>query len=364
MKILLLPPSRTSPAARFRLLQFARPLRERGHEVEIRVIHPERNWQSGLPYPALRWAHHRAATAVRLVRAFAALRDAARFDVIWVNRDLLPELRIQWLESWLIRRNPRVIFDFDDAIFLGPRDAKLRRILPEFAAVTAGNETLARYARALNTRVAVLPTVVDTDYYQPAVQREPGVLRIGWTGSAPTLREHLPLIRPAICRLAEEHKFEFVIICDQPPYDDWPGVKTRFIRWNPETEAEDLRKIDLGVMPLPAGAFAAAKCGTKALLYMAAGIPAVVSPVGVNSEIVVPGETGIHCADDGQWQSALATLLGDAGLRRRLGAAGRERVERLYSKRSIMPKLLLLLHQVACRERGRSTQPVLSPRAS
>jgi glycosyltransferase involved in cell wall biosynthesis len=284
--------------------------------------------------------------------------------VIWVNRDLLPELRIQWLESWLIRRNPRVIFDFDDAIFLGPRDAKLRRILPEFAAVTAGNETLARYARALNQRVVVLPTVVDTDYYRPAVQREPGVPRIGWTGSAPTLREHLPLIRPAICRLAEEHKFEFVIICDQPPDGDWPGVKVRFILWNPKTEAADLAKIDIGVMPLPAGAFEAAKCGAKALLYMAAGIPAVVSPVGVSSEIVVPGETGFHCADDGQWRSALRALLFDAGLRHRLGTAGRERVSRLYSKRSILPKLLILLDQVARGECGRSAQPVLSPRTS
>jgi glycosyltransferase involved in cell wall biosynthesis len=364
MKILLLPPSLTSPAARFRLLQFAMPLRELGHEVEVRVIHPGRYWRSGLPRTALRWAHHRAVTAMRLVNAFAVLRDAGRFDVIWVNRDLLPELRILWLESWLMRRNPRVIFDFDDAIFLGPRDAKLRHILPHFAAVTAGNETLARFAQPLNANVAVFPTVVDTDYYRPAGQREPGALRIGWTGSAATLREHLPLIQPAICRLAEGHEFEFVIICDQPLDVDWPGVKTRFVRWNPETEAEDLRKIDLGVMPLPAGAFAAAKCGTKALLYMAAGIPAVVSPVGVNSEIVVPGETGFHCADDGEWRSALAALLGDAGLRHRLGNAGRERVERLYSKRSIMPKLLSLLDQVAHGERRLATEAVLSAGAS
>jgi glycosyltransferase involved in cell wall biosynthesis len=277
----------------------------------------------------------------------AALRDAERFDVIFLNRDLIPEMRVRWLEPWLARRNPAVIFDFDDAIYLGSRDAKLRQILPCFAAVTAGNETLGAYAREWNSRVRVLPTVVDTGYYQPPEQRQPGPLRIGWTGSAAPLRDYLPLVETPIRSLASRRDFEFVVISSQPPHFAWPGVKLRFIRWNPATEAEDLQQIDIGLMPLRDGPFEAAKCGTKAILHMAAGVPAVVSPAGVNRDIVVHGETGFHCRTEAEWYKALETLLQDPALRQRMGRAGRDRAVHLYSQQRALPKLLALFDEVA-----------------
>ncbi len=351
MNILFLPPSRTSPSARYRILQFAGPLRDLGHQVTVRVIRPERGWQSALRPRLPRLLHHRAATLVRLTYAVTALRDAGTFDVVLINRDLIPELRVRCLEPWLALRNHRIVFDFDDAIYLGSRGAKLRRILPYFAAVTAGNETLASYARQWHGDVRVLPTVVNTDYYKPVRQRRPGPLRIGWTGSAMPLRDYLPLVEAPLRSLAGRHDFEFVVISDREPGFTWPEIKLRFIPWNPATEAEDLQQIDIGLMPLRDGPFEAAKCGTKAILYMAAGLPAIVSPVGVNADIVVHCQTGFHCQTSAEWYAAIENLLLNGALRRRMGEAGRDRAVRLYSQKRALPMLLKLLSEVAAHKR-------------
>jgi glycosyltransferase involved in cell wall biosynthesis len=65
---------------------------------------------------------------------------------------------------------------------------------------------------------------------------------------------------------------------------------------------------------------------------MAAGLPVVASRVGGIPELVVDGETGL-LVDPGRpdrLAAALARLLEDAALRRRLGAAGRARVEERF----------------------------------
>jgi glycosyltransferase involved in cell wall biosynthesis len=66
---------------------------------------------------------------------------------------------------------------------------------------------------------------------------------------------------------------------------------------------------------------------------MAAGLPVVASAVGGIPELVVDGETGLtfRAGDADALAAALARLLDDPALRRRLGAAGRARLERVYS---------------------------------
>ena len=357
MKLLFVPASYTSPSARFRVLQFVEPLRRLGHDVTVRVIRPERTWQSPLRNRILHRLHGRAATAVRLVTAGAAFHDAEDFDVIFINRDLLPETRIGFLEPLLCRANPRVIFDLDDAIFLGSRESKLRRILPYVAAVTAGNEHLANFARGLHPDVTILPTVVDTDYFRPCSSRPAGPLRVGWTGSREPMKDYLPMVREAICDLANRHPMEFVVICDKEPAFSWPNITVRYIPWHAATEVEDLWNIDVGLMPLPDGDFERCKCGTKAILYMAAGIPAVVSPVGVNREIVTHGETGFHCSTRRDWYSSLEALVCDLNLRRRMGAAGRRRAVAGYSRARLLPVLTDLFRRVSSRP-ARARRPM------
>ena len=70
----------------------------------------------------------------------------------------------------------------------------------------------------------------------------------------------------------------------------------------------------------------------KALLYMASGSAAVCSAVGHNLEVIQSGANGLLAANEDEWVRALSLLVGDRGLRERLGAAGRTTVEQRFSR--------------------------------
>ena len=123
---------------------------------------------------------------------------------------------------------------------------------------------------------------------------------------------------PVLARLeAEGLDFEFRVISNQPP--DLPLRSAGVLPWRKETEIADLLGFHVGLMPLEDDPWAKGKCAFKALQYMALGIPALVSPVGMNTEVVQHGHNGYVCATPAEWEASLRQLLADAGLRQRLG---------------------------------------------
>ena len=178
--------------------------------------------------------------------------------------------------------------------------------------VMAGNRYLADYATRLSDAVTVIPTTIDTKLYRPELHR-PRVgasVTIGWTGSHSTLR-HLERLVPALSELARTHPFRLVVVGAEAP--DVPGAEVVSRHWTAETEVEDLSDIDIGLMPLSDEPWTRGKCGLKVLQYMGLGIPAVVSPVGVNTEIVAHGENGLVANRDAAWVDHLKTLMNDSG---------------------------------------------------
>ena len=100
-------------------------------------------------------------------------------------------------------------------------------------------------------------------------------------------------------------------------------------------------------MPLPETPWARGKCGYKLIQYMACGLPVVASPVGVNRRIVEHGVNGFLAETEDEWRKAIETLLHDPDLRRRMGLAGRAKVEREYSLEVWGPRVAKLLREVA-----------------
>ena len=92
---------------------------------------------------------------------------------------------------------------------------------------------------------------------------------------------------------------------------------------------------------------------------MAAGLPVVASNVGGVGELVVDGETGLLVppADPGRLADALRRVLGDAALRRRLGAAGRARARERFDLRALQDAHL----ELYARELARCRVPVRIP---
>lgn len=214
----------------------------------------------------------------------------------------------------LARKHPLVL-DVDDAVYLTPARAQLLSLCARAAAVVCGNTTLLQELRPFSSRCHVIPTVVDVGRY--AVASCEGQ-RLGWVGSSMS-------VDVTLSPWLEEHNLEVVAMLDRPV------AGARFLPWSPAAETRMGEHFDIGLMPLEDDPYQAAKCGAKLLQYMAAGLPVVATPLGVNQEIVVDEVTGFHARTPQEWREAIARLRGDLALRRAMGAAGRQRVQEHYS---------------------------------
>ncbi len=344
-----------APGQRFRIEQWAPLLRDEGVDVIFRPFLSSRGMD--VLYRRGHVVAKIEATAAGYARrAVAALREEP-YDVAYVYREAAL-LAPPGLERLLTRRRP-FVFDFDDAIYLpAASDAnswtarfrsrgKTAELCRAARHVTVGNETLAAFARPLTKGVTIVPSTIDTGVYtvaDPVADPVPNAVPVvGWTGS-PTTVPHLATVLPALARLRERVPFTLRVIGGEVAA---PGLDVQARTWREETEVEDLRGIDVGLMPLPDDEWSRGKCGMKALQYMALGIPPVVSPIGANATIVRDGVNGLHARSTEEWMAAVARLLADAGLRRRLGCAARRTVEGGYSARVQAPRMAAVLREAA-----------------
>jgi len=239
----------------------------------------------------------------------------------------------------LRRAARRIVYDLDDAVMFHAHRVGLFsrwRTNRRFEATTraldhvvAGNEYLAEMFRQRGREVTVLPTCVDPDRYRVKEHAgSTGPVSLVWIGSnstLPYLAEQMPAIRDA----AQGTPLKLITIGDRT-IDD-PGLPLEHVKWSLEAEAEWLARGDVGIAPTPDDRWTRGKCGFKLIQYMAAGLPVIASPVGANAEIVRVDETGLLATTPREWTDAIVKLAGDAELRRRMGGAGRKRVEREYS---------------------------------
>lgn len=328
-----------SPSQRFRFEQYLPFLSEHGYEFDFSYLldaEADRTFYRPGHLPG------KLAIVTRSVaRRLRETRAVRRYDLAFVQREAFM-LGTAYFERAIGARVP-LIFDFDDAIWMQVvseanrrlaflKDAsKTASIIRASALVFAGNEFLAAYARQHNPRVAIVPTTIDTQQYRRVdLPRPEGAVCIGWSGSFSTI-EHFRTAIPALRRVRDAYgsRVTFKIIGDGSYHST--ELDTHGEPWRAATEVQDLSAIDVGIMPLPDTEWARGKCGLKGLQYMALGIPTLMSPVGVNQEIIQPGVNGYLPATEDEWVRDLSRLVEDAALRARIGAAGRETVERRYS---------------------------------
>jgi glycosyltransferase involved in cell wall biosynthesis len=356
MRVLAVVPSTydTSPGQRFRIEQWEPILREGG--VDIAYAPFETAELRAVLYQGGQVLKKVSAVTKNMRRRRDEFADLSGYDLIYIFREAAL-LGPPWFERKIARSGVPVVFDFDDAVFVSYKSpsngylsylkfpGKTAEICKLAAHVMAGNDYLADYARQYNEKVSIIPTTIDTDKYRLVERRDgPEILTIGWSGSFSTI-QHLDTIRDVLQELAKTEKFHLRVI-GTPSYD-LPGVDVEAIQWRSETEIEDLAKIDIGLMPLPDENWTRGKCALKALQYMALGIPATCSPVGVNSTIIKDGENGFLADGKAAWVDKIKLLLHSAETRRRVGAAGRRTVEDGYSAKAIAPRVLEIFRGTA-----------------
>jgi len=274
------------------------------------------------------------------------------YDVIYIQRILLPEKVFKLLKIL----SKRVMFDFDDAIYMVDVDPskdyfskkdkfqnRFRYIVKSSDCVVVSNERLKQAAYQLNSNITILPTAVDTQRLIPASnQHDNGKVIVGWIGS-PQATRYLSILKEVFESLGKKYPSLKMKLVGAVPLE-WQNVDTHIKNWSLEEEVSDLQSFQIGIMPLYDDEWAKAKAGYKLLQYMAVGIPCVASPVGVNKDIIQDGINGFLAKTTEDWVEKLSTLIEDKDFRLRAGEAGRKRAEQEYSCEANLPALLKILN--------------------
>ncbi len=275
-----------------------------------------------------------------LSRRFFSVLAAGGYDVVYLYRDAF--FFGTFFEKWLRKKGVKIIYDFDDAIWLMDKNEnqgifnqlknprKTAKICTLADLVIVGNEYLAGYAGKYNRNVKIIPSTIDFSEYLQDTRQDKGKVCIGWTGSFSTIK-HFETILPSLALIKEKYgdNIYFKLIGD--PHYLHEGLGIHGVPWNPSTEAEDLSELDIGIMPLPDNEWTKGKCGMKGLQYMALGIATIMSPVGVNKDIIKDGVNGFLAASHEEWVEKISLLIEDADLRKKIGKAGRETVKKDFS---------------------------------
>ena len=331
-----------SPSQRFRFEQYLDVLEQNGFYAKISYLISDRvdkAFYSNSNY-TIKFLVLVKSTIIRIHDLFRA----RHFDYIFIQREAFM-LGTSFFEKLFSLYPAKLIFDFDDSIWLPDVDggnknltwlkkpAKTKQIIRYADLIVAGNRYLADYAVNFNKNVVEVPTTIDTDLYFPKPKKNNGIVCIGWSGSFSTIK-HFELVLPVLIQLKSlyNQKVNFKLIGDSDYCHDLIEIDSQ--NWKFDTEVSDLQKIDIGLMPLPDDQWSEGKCGLKGLQYMALEIPTIMSPVGVNTEIIQEGVNGFLASTEEEWFDKISRLIESPELRKELGQRGRQTVIDRYSKQS------------------------------
>src|SRR3954452_7316433 len=272
-----------------------------------------------------------AAKAVELLRAYwrrlGSLRVLDDYDAVLVYREAAligPEL----IERWAAHKGKAIIYHFDDPLYVPYRSlwsgwgsylkffGKVKRILELSSAAVVHSRHPRDYAERYNRNVCQVPSIVDADVYryEPRPQGRDGVC-VGWSGS-PTTVGNLAVIAEPLRVVARRADVSVEVIgATDPPLADVPMTVRP---WRADTEVADLRRLDIGLLPVPLSEWNKRKFYMKLVQYMALGIPAVCTPLGSNPDVVEHGKTGFLADTPADWQRYIELLVEHRELRARM----------------------------------------------
>ncbi|HEX2834613.1 MAG TPA: glycosyltransferase family 4 protein [Thermoanaerobaculia bacterium] len=341
-------------ATRHRVSQYIPLLAEEAVDVDL---HP---FLSNSAFAGLYKRQHIVQTSLGILAGVGRrIIDATRlrsYDLVFVQREAA--LVGPPLFEWLVHRKLPMVLDLDDSTYVERRSevygalakvlkfhGKTSRMIPWADHAVCGNPTIARYMAERNIEATVLPTIVDVSAFTPrdaAVHNEP--LVIGWLGTHSTY-SYLRMIIPALRRVSLTHRFRLRIV-GAGKSEMIDGLDVEFLPWSLDREVPDIQSFDIGIYPIVADEWGSGKSGFKSIQYLSCGLPFVASPVGVVSEIGIPGETHLQATTEDEWVHALERLLTDAALRRRMGVAGRQYAVEHYSTRASARTLAQIFRKV------------------
>ena len=343
-----------APGQRLKYEQYFSDWEKNGFTVEVRSFMTE-NYQKTL-YKKGGLVKKTAGIVSGYFRRTKDLFFISGYDIVYVFLWVTPigPPIFEWMVTKLAKR---IIYDIDDLVFL-----KNQRAEPWYALLLKGRQKpsfmmkradhiitctpfLDAYARRFNTSTTDISSTINTVTYQPVnTYSNDKIITLGWSGSHSTIRM-LKTILSVFVELKKKVNFRLLVIGSTD--FELEGMQVETMEWSEEKEIETLQRMDIGLYPLPLDEdWVKGKSGLKALQYMALGIPTIASKVGCNDRVIEQGISGFLVTTPEQWVENLVLLINDPQLRKQIGEAGRDRVEKFYSVKANAPVYLSILNKV------------------
>ncbi len=319
-KILFLSKGEKPVSTRYRALSYFSTLQENGWSVAHMGLHEG------------------------LAGKIAILQAARSSDVVVLLRHglvfpFLPLLR---------KCSRKLVFDFDDAVFLKssgrPSTVRAKRFDRTVALcdrIWAGNHYLAERVKNITSKTIVLPTSVDLSRYQIQAQKAADTIDPVWIGSSST-RKYLEAILPVLEQAAlNVPRLRLKIIADFSLQSEVLEIVA--VPWHSDTEVRELKNAHIGIAPMPDDSWTRGKCALKILQYMASRLPVVSSKVGANSEVVHCGKTGFLADTEQEWIESISSLAKSSSLREQMGETGYALCQQHYSQEACVKIMMAQL---------------------
>lgn len=285
------------------------------------------------------------------------IKTAKNCDAIFIYREAFM-IGTTYFEKKLSKLNIPIIFDFDDSIWLNDtsdgnqkfawlkKPTKTAEICKLSNLVIVGNKFLSEYAKKHNQNVIIIPTTINTNYHKPLKNKgHKDTICIGWTGTTTTLK-HYDTAIPILKKIKEKYgdKVYFKVIVNSQKWER--DIDVKLVKWTKENEIKELCEFDIGIMPLPNDEWSKGKCGFKGIQCMALEIPVIMSPVGVNTEIIKNGKNGYLANSEKEWFDTLSLLIDSFVLRQEIGKSARITIESQFSVDIWQNKMLKIFNNL------------------
>ena len=358
-KILILCPYPKGIAAgqRFKYEQYFNSWEEQDFKIEVSPFFDMKTWD--ILYTESNYFLKIFGTLKGYLRRLRDIFVIRNFEIVYIFMWVTP-LGSTLFERLVRRLSRSLVYDFDDAVFLdsdkpksinlsisgSSKTTKSRFLISSSDHVILSSPFHLSYCKDLNIKrmATYIPCSLDTDRLTRKKNvHDSNKLVLGWTGTFSSI-PYLDLLRDVLMELNKTEQFKVLLITN---FDyNLPDIDLDVIRWEKESEVEDLHKIDIGLYPISRDKWSLGKGGLKVLQYMSIGIPSVATNYGTAIDIIKNGETGFLVDGKEEWISVLKKLIKDKELRLRVGKNARDHVVKNYSVKEIQSKYLEVLESL------------------
>lgn len=282
-------------------------------------------------------------------------------DVVYIQREVFPK-KAFFIGLNLLRKlsqsSTKLIWDFDDNIYInGEISKKERNILEKNSSVvTVPSQYLKnKLPEEFKNKVILLPTtdcqLLNLPLSQNITNKEftfQKEIRVLWIGSYGNLK-HLDSIAYSLDLAAKKLKINtgkkvvLEIVCNKPFNYKFSYLSVENTKWSRKSAIVALKNSHIGIMPLNENDFTLGKAGFKAVQYLGAGIPTIMSEVGFNKLVIKNGESGYFACNSNDWIESIGSIGSDIAIYKNMAILARKRWEEKFNSLKTFNEIIKLI---------------------